>query len=117
MRWPWWSKVAASYAGMVPLLAIGNLVGGDSGPRSGKLVAVGVAVAVAGVILAGMRLRLVGRRRLGSGLTALGVFPASCLIAFFWFPPVAALGVLALVVTATAAADAVEAESGPVVPA
>ncbi len=94
MRWPWWLKVAVVYAELVPLLAVGNLAGGDSGPLSGKLLAVGASVAVAGFILAGVRLRLAGRRRLGSGLNAVGVAPASVLIGFLWFPPVAVIGLL-----------------------
>lgn len=114
LRWPWWMAVAAVYAVVVPLLALGNLAGGDSGPLSGKLLGVAAAMVMGGAIASGVRLRLAGRRRLGSGLMALGVLPASALIVFLWFPPVAALGVLALVVTVKAAADAFESRPDPV---
>lgn len=90
----------------MPLLGLGNLTGGDEGPLAGKIAAFVVALAVGGVIISGVRLRLAGRRRLGSGLTAAGVAPASALVVFFWFPPVAALGLLALVVTVKAVSDA-----------
>lgn len=105
-RWPWWLRVAAVYGAVVPLLGFGNLTGGDDGPLEGKIAAFTVAVLVGGVIIAGVRLRLAGRRRLGSGLTAAGVAPACLLVMFFWFPPVAVLGLLAMVVTIKATSDA-----------
>ena len=107
-RWVWWTRVALVYAGLIPLLALGNLAGGDDGPLSGKLVAVGAAFGVALAIVGGVRLRLEGRQRLGSSLIALGMFPASVLSVFLWFPPIAAIGILALVVTVSAATDALE---------
>src|SRR5688572_25258454 len=108
-RWPWWLRAAVVYGAVVPLLGLGNLTGGDDGPLAGKIAAFVVAVLVGVVIISGVRLRLVGRRRVGSGLTAAGVAPACLLVMFFWFPPVAALGLLAMVVTVKATSDALDA--------
>jgi uncharacterized membrane protein YfcA len=45
-------------------------------------------------------------QRLGSTMIGAGTLPATALILFFWFPPVALVGVLAVVVTVKAFNDA-----------
>ena len=86
-------------------LGIGNLQGDDGGPLYGKVIAAAVAVGAAGLIVAGLAIR---RRntRVGSTLIGIGTLPASLLILFFWFPPVALVGVLAIAVTVIAFNDA-----------
>ena len=101
----WWRTAAGFIAVGMVILGIGNLLGDDGGPLYGKIVAVAVAVAAAGLIFAGLIARR-RNRRLGSAMIGVGTLPASVLIIFFWFPPVALVGVLAIVVTVRAFNDA-----------
>jgi len=101
----WWRYAAAFIAVGFVFLGIGNLQGDDGGPLYGKVIAAAVAVGAAGLIVAGLAIR---RRntRVGSTLIGIGTLPASLLILFFWFPPVALVGVLAIAVTVIAFNDA-----------
>jgi len=101
----WW-RIAAAFIGVaMAFLGIGNLFGGDDGPLYGKIVAAAVGLAAAGLIFAGLALRWTNRAR-GSLLIGIGVAPAALLVVFLWFPPVAAVGVLAIVVALKAFTDA-----------
>jgi CHASE2 domain-containing sensor protein len=101
----WWRYAATFIAAGFVFLGIGNLQGDDGGPLYGKIIAAAVAVAAAGLIIAGLAIR---RRNpsLGSTLIGVGTLPASTLILIFWFPPVALVGVLAITVTVIAFNDA-----------
>jgi hypothetical protein len=78
------------------MLGIGNLVDpDDTGPLYGQLIL--LAVMATGTALIVFGLVLVPRNEaLGCKLVSLGVLPGSVGIAFFWFLPAVAVGVLAL---------------------
>ncbi len=97
MQIRWW-MVSASVIGVLMLmLGIGNLLDpGDTGPLFGQVMLLTVMATGAALILTG----LVFVRRtggVGTKLVALGVLPGSAGLAFFWFPPAVAVGMLALV--------------------
>jgi tryptophan-rich sensory protein len=71
----------------------------------GKIVAVSVAVAFAGLIFGGLAVRERNEAR-GSLMIGVGVLPGTLLVTLFWFPPVAAVGVLSIFVAWIAFADA-----------
>lgn len=101
----WWRLAAGFIAAGFAFLGIGNMLEDDGGPLYGRIVAAAVAVAAAGLIVAGIATRR-RHRRLGSAMIGVGTLPASALILFFWFPPVALVGLLAIVVTVIAFNDA-----------
>ena len=101
----WWLYAAGLIAFGFAFLGIGNMLEDDGGPLYGRIVAAAVAVAAALLIAAGLIIRR-RNRRLGSAMIGIGTLPASLLILFFWFPPVALVGVLAIVVTVKAFNDA-----------
>ncbi len=101
----WWRFAAGFIAVGFAVLGIGNMLEDDGGPLYGRIVAAAVAVAAALLIVAGLIIRR-RNRRLGGAMIGVGTLPASVLIIFFWFPPVALVGVLAIVVTVRAFNDA-----------
>ncbi len=101
----WWRVAAGFIAFGMAFLGIGNMLEDDGGPLYGRIVAAVVAVAAALVIIAGLTIRT-RNQRLGSTMIAVGTLPATGLILFFWFPPVALVGVLAVAVTVKAFNDA-----------
>jgi hypothetical protein len=101
----WWLFAAGFIAAGLVVLGIGNLLADDEGPLYGKIVAAAVAVAAAGLVVAGLTTRR-HNGRLGSAMIGIGILPAWLLIIFFWFPPVALVGFLAIVVTIAAFNDA-----------
>lgn len=105
VRQGWWRFAAGLIAVAIVFLGIGNLFGGDPGPLYGKVVAVVVAVGLATTIFAGLYLRRRSPAR-SSTMIGVGVLPASVLIIMFWWPPVAAIGVLSIVVALRAFIDA-----------
>jgi hypothetical protein len=107
----WWRYSAGLIAFSIAFLAIGNLFADDEGPFSGKLAAAGVAALAAGTIVTGLRLRERNKRR-GSTLIGIGTLPGAILVVVFWFPPIAALGLLCLATAAAAFSDAVRREPG-----
>ena len=101
----WW-LIAAGFIGLaMAVFGIGNLLGDDGGPLYGKIVAAAVAVTSAGLIFGGLAVRdrneVRGRLMIGGG-----VLPGTLLVALFWFPPVAAVGVLSIFVAWSAFVDA-----------
>jgi TRAP-type mannitol/chloroaromatic compound transport system permease small subunit len=100
----WWLIAAALIAVALALLGIGNLQGDDGGPLYGKIVAAVIAVGAALLVFAGLGVRR-RHRALGSLMIGVGVLPAGLLVVFFWFPPVALIGVLSLGVAITAFVD------------
>ena len=96
MKTRWWYISAIVIGVLMLMLGIGNLVDpDDTGPLYGQLIL--LAVMATGAVLVASGLVLVHRNQArGSKLVALGVLPGSIGIAFFWFPPAVAAGVLAL---------------------
>lgn len=105
LKQKWW-LFAAGFIGLaMAVLGIGNLLGDDGGPLYGKIVAVAVAGIFAGLIFGGLAVRDRNEVR-GSIMIGVGVLPATLLIGLFWFPPVAAVGLLAIFVAWRAFVDA-----------
>ncbi len=101
----WWRIAAGFIAVGMAFLGIGNMLEDDGGPLYGRIVAAVVAVAAAMLIGTGLTIR--GRnQKLSSTMIGVGTLPATGLILFFWFPPVALIGVLAVAVTGKAFNDA-----------
>jgi hypothetical protein len=105
LRQAWWRAAAGLVAIAMVLLGIGNLFGGDPGPLYGKILAAATAVALAITIIGGLYFKKHNRVR-SSMMIGVGVLPASVLTIMFWWPPVAAIGVLSLVVALRAFIDA-----------
>lgn len=108
MQWfksGWWRFAAALVAPILALLGIGNLED-DGGPLYGRVVAATIAIIAALLIVAGLAVRR-RNRALGGGLIAVGVLPGTLLVVFFWFPPVALMGILCVAVLLASIADVV----------
>jgi hypothetical protein len=101
----WWRIAAGFIAVGMAFLGIGNMLEDDGGPLYGRILAAAVAVGAATLIIAGLTIRK-RNQKLGSTMIAVGTLPATGLVLFFWFPPVALVGVLAVVVTVKAFNDA-----------
>lgn len=101
----WWIWTAAVIAALMAALGVGNLIEDDGGPLYGRLIFAAVLIGAAVLVAAGIRKRstdvVLGNRMIG-----LGVLPGSVGIAFFWFPPAAGVGILALVTSVAAFVDA-----------
>ncbi len=97
MKTYWWTVSAAVIGVLMLMLGIGNLVDpDDSGPLYGQLILLAVMATGAALIVYGLVL-LRRKQPRGSKLVAIGVLPGSVGIAFFWFPPAVAVGILALI--------------------
>lgn len=97
MKTRWWNVSAAVIGALMLMLGIGNLLDpDDTGPLYGQLVLLAVMATGAALIVYGLVLVRRNQPR-GGKLVALGVLPGSVGIAFFWFPPAVAAGILALV--------------------
>ncbi len=101
----WWLFAAGFIGIAMAVLGVGNLLGDDGGPLYGKIVAVAVAAAFAGLIFGGLAVRDRNEVR-GSIMIGVGVLPGTLLLALFWFPPAAAVGLLSIFVAWTALVDA-----------
>ncbi|MDJ0923269.1 MAG: hypothetical protein QNJ77_01800 [Acidimicrobiia bacterium] len=107
----WWHGSAAVIGALMLMLGIGNLVDpDDTGPLYGQLILLAVVATGAALIVYGLVL-LRRNQPGGSKLVALGVLPGSVGIAFFWFPPAVAVGILALVTSWVAFRSVEELES------
>ncbi len=107
MKTRWWYVSAGVIGALMLMLGIGNLVDpDDTGPLYGQLILLTVMSAGAALIAYGLVLLRRNQPR-GSKLVALGVLPGSVGIAFFWFPPAVAVGILSLI-TSWAAFTSVE---------
>ena len=96
MKIHWWNVSAAVIGTLMLMLGIGNLVDPDDpGPLYGQLILLAVMATGTALIVSGL---LVMRRnpQRGGRLVGLGVLPGSVGIAFSWFPPAVAVGILAL---------------------
>lgn len=106
MKTRWWHVSAAVIGALMLMLGIGDFVSPDNtGPLYGQLILLGVMATGAALIVYG--LILVRRSEVrGYKLVAVGVLPGSVGIAFFWFPPAVAVGILALITSWTAISSA-----------
>ena len=96
MKTQWWHISAAVIGALMLMLGIGNLVDpDDNGPLYGQLILLAVMATGAALIVYGLVLLRRGQPG-GSRLLAIGVLPGSIGLAFFWFPPAFAVGILAL---------------------
>jgi len=101
MKREWWI-VAAGFVGLsMAVLGVGNMLADDPGPLYGKVTAAVVGVGLCAVIFSGIAMRS-RRPARGSHLVGFGVLPAAVLVMFVWFPPVALIGLLAIVVAVRA---------------
>ena len=110
METHWWHVSAAVIGALMLMLGIGDLASPDNtGPLYGQLILLAVMATGAGLIAYGLVLYRRNQPR-GSKLVALGVLPGSVGIAFFWFPPAVAVGILALITSWAAFRSAGELE-------
>ncbi len=100
----WWIWSAAVIAVLMLALGVGNLIEDDGGPLWGQIIFAAVLFAGALLIARGIRVRR-SSPQLGSRLIAIGVLPGLSGLAFFWFPPAVAVGLLALASSIAAFAD------------
>ncbi len=101
----WWRLAAAMIGPIIAYLGIGDLMTPESGPLYGRIGAATAGVVGCIAIYAGLIIRR-RKKMMGSYLIAAGTLPGTFLMVFFWFPPVALIGVLALAVVIAAAIDA-----------
>ncbi|MGB8361915.1 MAG: hypothetical protein WCE80_11010 [Acidimicrobiia bacterium] len=73
--------------------------------QAGAIAHAVVTVAGLGLVITGLRTRR-KNRKVGSGPIAVGVMPGFPMTLMFWFPPVALVGVLAIVISTIAFLDA-----------
>ena len=111
----WWLWSAGFVATMMTVLGVGNLLEDDGGPLYGRIVFAAVMIGGAVLVVTGMRVRST-RRGSGSRLIAVGVSPGALGIAFFWFPPAVAVGILAVATTWKAFHESVASTRGVVIP-
>jgi hypothetical protein len=89
------------------ILGVGNLVEDDGGPLYGRIIFSAVLALGASLVVAGLIVRR-NRPALGAKLVAIGVLPGASGLAFFWFPPAAVVGALAIATAVAAANDSAE---------
>lgn len=112
MKTQWWNVSAIVIGVLMLMLGIGDLVSPDNtGPLYGQLILFAVMLTGAGLIVSGLVLVRRNQPR-GSKLVAVGVLPGSVGIAFFWFPPAVAVGILALITSWAAFRSGNAADSG-----
>lgn len=109
-RTDWWRILALPLAIFTVFAGVGNLAPEnnlDAGPnwQLGATAYAVVTVVGLGLVVAGLILRKKNRMA-GSSMIAVGVMPAFPMTIFFWFPPVALVGVLSIVISTMAFIDA-----------
>ena len=100
----WWTWSAGVIGLIMIAVGVGNLVEDDGGPLWGQIVFAAVLIVGAVLIASGIWARR-SQPQLGSRLVAFGVLPGVSGVAFFWFPPAVAVGLLALGSSVAAFAD------------
>jgi len=108
-RTDWWRILALPLSVFVAVAGVGLPFEPQetAGPNwlAGAIAYAVVAVAGLGLVITGLRIRR-KNRKVGSNLIAVGMMPAFPMTLMFWFPPVALVGVLAIVISTTAFLDA-----------
>ncbi len=122
MKWlksGWWRILA-------PLVSVFTAVAGlglpfeeqeSAGPnwRTGAIAYAVVTVIGLALVVSGLTIRK-RNRKVGSTMIAVGVMPAFPMTLMFWFPPVALVGVVSIVISLTAFLDAPKAPQSVVEP-
>ena len=103
----WWLWSAGLIAVLMVMLGVGNLIEDDGGAIYGRILFAAVLIGGASLVAAGFAARA-SRPELSNKLVALGVLPGAAGIAFFWFPPAVAVGILAIMTSVAAYRELVE---------
>jgi len=120
-RTDWWRILALPLAIFTVFAGVGNLAPEnnlDAGPnwQLGATAYAVVTVIGLGLVIGGLIIRK-KNRMVGSTMIAVGVIPAFPMTIFFWFPPVALVGVLSIVISTMAFLDAPKAPQSLAEPA
>lgn len=115
-RTGWWRILALPLSLFVVVAGIGNMIEDTEGALNGRIGYAVATVTGLGLVIAGLTIRK-KNRKIGSTLIAVGVMPGFPMTIMFWYPPVALIGVLSIVISMTAFIDAPKAPqvvAGPV---
>lgn len=104
-RTDWWRILAPPLSLFLVFAGIGNMIEDTEGALFGRIAYAVVTVVGLGLVIAGLITRK-RNRRIGSTMIAVGVMPGFPLTIMFWFPPVALIGVLSIVISIMAFIDA-----------
>ena len=104
-RTDWWRILALPLALFLVFVGIGNMIEDTEGALFGRVAYAVVAVIGLGLVVGGLIVRQ-RNRKVGSTMIAVGVMPGIPLTIIFWFPPVALVGVLSIVISIMAFLDA-----------
>lgn len=114
-RTDWWRILALPLSLFTVFVGIGNLIEDTEGALFGRIAYAVVAVIGLGLVITGLVVRK-KNRMVGSTMIAFGVMPAFPMTIVFWFPPVALVGVLSIVISIMAFIDAPKAPRSLVQP-
>lgn len=116
----WWRKLALPMSVLIALAGIGNVFEPEenAGPnwRTGAIAYAAVAVVGLALVIGGLVIRR-RNRRLSSSMITVGVLPGVPMTIMFWYPPVAAVGLLSIVIALIALIDATNTPQSGVEPA
>jgi hypothetical protein len=119
LRSDWWRMVAVPLALFVGYAGIGNALEpvDTAGPnwQAGAIAYAGVAILGLGLVVSGLVIRK-NNRKIGSSMVAVGVMPGFPLAIMFWYPPIALVGVLSIMVSMAAFIDAPKAPQSAIEP-
>lgn len=105
MKTGWWRWSAVVVSLLTAVLGILNLIGDTEGALFGRVAYAAIAGLGMILVVAGTVLRR-RSRMWGSTMIGIGLIPGFVLTLMFWFPPVALIGVLAIVTSLFAFLDA-----------
>lgn len=119
-RTDWWRILALPLSLFIVFAGIGNMLEPEdnAGPnwQVGAIAYAVVTIVGLGIVIAGVIIRK-RNRKIGSSMIAIGVMPGFPMTIMFWYPPVAAVGVLSIVISLMAFIDAPKAPQSLVGPA
>ena len=104
-RTDWWRILALPVALFTVFAGIGNMIEDTEGALFGRITYAAATVVGLGLVIGGLVIRR-KNRKVGSTLVALGVMPTFPMTIMFWYPPVALVGVLSIVIFTMALIDA-----------
>lgn len=103
MKIRWWMVSSALIGLLMLTFGVGNLLDpDDNGPLVGQLILFAVMSIGATVVAVGLA-KLRKQDATGARYVAVGVLPGGLGVSIVWFPPVFAMGILAIVTAAAAA--------------